>query len=148
MENKQFDEYELSIRNVLYFRTLIIIGSLLLINGFINLYYVWASPAIQSFVICKLTIAYFAFTALKKDVYFDRNFTKYKLTGLVFILIGILNLFVCVVSLITTGISFYFENGLFTEGLLTLLIPVIFIPLGLLCMQKSFRKTIKLSEED
>lgn len=73
MINKHFDEFQLQKRNKIGYQTMILLVILIMLNGFIKQFYIWAPPFIESIVLVYLAMFYLIIMGIFKNAYFGKN---------------------------------------------------------------------------
>ncbi len=149
MKKQFFDEYQMSIRNKLYFKTLTLLIFAVLINGIYS-HFVgeWADYLTQTMIILYIPLGYFVTFAVLNNVYFSKEDTKFNKTAFMYssIFIGVLNLFTTVSALTSLGIEHFIKNGYVDSTILMPITALYWLCVGISAFYKNTKNKKEVSE--
>ncbi len=142
MKKQFFDEYQMSIRNKLYFNTLAILLFTVTINGFYSHFFgEWADYLTQTSVILYIPLGYFVTFSALKDVYFTKSEPKKRRNTFMYssLFIGVLNLFTTISSLSNLGFEHFIKNGYVNSTILIPITAIYWLSLGFSILYKNIK---------
>ncbi len=141
-KNNDFDEYQMSIRYKVMTRCFFILMLLVVVNGFINEYYIWAPTSIQALVLAYIPTIYFMTVTTFKGSYLSYREKSPIFAIIIFLIAGMMNLLPAILGYIDFGITYYFENGMLTNNFNAILLATFFI-YSSICLYVKFKKDNK-----
>ncbi|MCZ2259308.1 hypothetical protein [Sporosarcina sp. G11-34] len=147
MTNARYDEFQLANRHRVGFQTLILVMSLIGLNGYFKASYgIWASPLLESFVLVWIPGMYFAVMSIAKNSYFNGN--DYRGPFIVLLaLAALMGLFSTVPFIIDKDFPLI-ENGQLSDRIMGLLVAIISggISVALLIRRAANRRMLEKEE--
>ncbi len=143
MKKQFFDEYQMSIRNKLYYRTLIILLFTVIVNGvFSQIFGHWADALTQTIVIIYLPLGYFITFAILNDVYYSKSESKKSKDLFMYssLLLGALNSFTTFSALTDIGIEHFIKDGWADTTIVMPLVSIYWLILGFTLLFKKLNE--------
>ncbi len=133
MKKQIFDEYQMSIRNKLYFKTLSILIIAVFINGFYSHFFgEWTDYLTQTMVILYIPLGYFVIFAVLNNVYFSKEESLKRRKSFMYssLFIGFLNLYTTISSLLSIGLEHFIKNGYADSTIVMPITAIYWLSLG------------------
>ncbi len=149
MKKQIFDEYQMSIRNKLYFKTQLVLIFTVVINGYCSHFFgEWADYLTQTCVILYIALGYFVIFAILNDVYFTKVEPQKRRKTFMYasLFIGILNLYTTISALYSIGLEHFIENGYAHSTILMPLTAIYWLSLGVSILYKNIKTKKEISE--
>ncbi len=125
--NIDFDEYQMSIRYKAIAQCFCMTLILVIINGFVGQYYVWAPSMIQALILITIPTIYFITVTTFKSSYLSNRDKNPKVLIILFLIIGCMNMVTVISGIISLGFEYYLKDGMLTDNFGPIILTIFFI---------------------
>ncbi len=121
MKNNRFDEYQLKIRYKAYVQSFWLLIILIIGNEYVNQYYVWADPFMQSVTLVYIALIYISIVTCIKGAFVGMDEKNPTLLYGVYISLSVIMFALAIEGVVRRGRNHIIEDGMLTDTALQIM---------------------------